>query len=63
MMTMEIEDNQKAADLNRMAFEGLTPELQAAAIEMGIFRGEIVEIGKVVEDGCNGAGEWLPAPS
>ena len=50
MMTMEIEDNQKAADLNRMAFEGLTPELQAAAIEMGIFRGEIVEVGKVIED-------------
>ena len=56
MMTMEIEDNQKAADLNRMAFEGLTPELQAAAIEMGIFRGEIVEVGKVVEEVAMGLG-------
>ena len=55
-MTMDIEDAQKAADLNQAAFEGLTPELQAAAIEMGIFRGEIVEVGKTVGEVADGLG-------
>ena len=55
-MTMDIEDAQAAADLNQAAFNGLTPELQAAAIEMGIFRGEIVEVGKVVGEVAMGLG-------
>ena len=55
-MTMDIEDAQAAADLNQAAFNGLTPELQAAAIEMGIFRGEVVEVGKVVGEVAMGLG-------
>ena len=38
-MTMDIEAAQKAADLNQAAFDALTPALQAAAIELGIFQG------------------------
>ena len=45
-MTMRINDAKTAADLNQMAFEALTPDLQAAAIEMGIFRAGVVAVGK-----------------
>ena len=55
-MTMDIEDAQAAADLNQAAFNGLTPELQAAALEMGLFRGEIVEVGKTVGEVAMGLG-------
>ena len=55
-MTMDIEEAQKAADLNQAAFDALTPALQAAAIEFGFFREEIVEVGKVVGEVAMGLG-------
>ena len=55
-MTMDIEDAQKAADLNQAAFDALTPALQAAAIELGIFREEIEEVEKTVETAVMGLG-------
>ena len=55
-MKMRIEEAQKAADLNEAAFRLLTPELQAAAMEMGLFREEIVEVGKTVATTAMGLG-------
>ena len=47
-MRMRIEDAQEAADLNQMAFDGLTPAMQAAAIELGIFRGKIDDVATAI---------------
>ena len=44
-MTMDIENAQAAADLNKAAFAGLTPELMAAAIALGIFKQEVAGVG------------------
>ena len=55
-MTMDIEDAQAAADLNAAAFAGLTPELMAAAIALGIFKGEVAGVGAATGAAGGGGG-------
>ena len=55
-MTMDIENAQTAADLNKAAFAGLTPELMAAAIALGIFKGEVAGVGSAASAGGSGPG-------
>ena len=48
-MTTQINEAQTAADLNQAAFDALSPAMMAAAIELGIFRGEIEKVGETAD--------------